>query len=489
MSRELKPERLLSHHPTAKTAIRRLRKEGFRTVIVGGAVRDMLREKLHPDFNLRPEKIDIDIATAAGVEEIEKILDDFKLLKIGAKFGVIMVVDPERKERKYEIAQFRREENYDGRRPEKVEPARSLKEDLTRRDFTINGMAMDREGELIDPVGGRGDLKNRKIKAIGDPDKRFREDHLRGLRAIRFACYIDGKIDPPTLQGIKENSKSIRDISWERIRGELFEIFETPRSASGTKIMDKTKLLDNILPELTDNKGVPQPEKYHPEGDVFEHSIEALYVADRLRYRPLIKLATLLHDVGKGRARRWSKGEHMGGHEEIGSRISKKIGERLRLSKKEIDHLTWIVSNHMRCAKLPVMNKAKKTRLIRHKRNTDRNFDRIGERYGHFSDLLKLLIADSQASAHRSGGWLPALEEFADLLPHLKKLNRRKNARELVNGDDLLEMGLEEGPLVGELLEKLYKKIFAGEITTRKEALKTAKKLLKKEQPEENDHS
>ena len=479
MTSYLDPEKILQYHPTARKIIERLRSKNWQTVIVGGAVRDLLREKLDPQFELELSTKDIDIATAAPVDRIKSILKDLKTLEIGEKFGVIMVIDPGKENRTYEIAQFRKEKNYDGRKPGEVEHAPSLREDLNRRDFTVNGMALNIDGELIDPFNGEKDLQERKIRAIRNPEQRFLEDHLRMIRAIRFACHLDGKIEGSTFMAIKEHAEKIENISWERISEELFKILDTERSAKGIELMDESNLLKYILPELTENKGVDQKEEYHPEGDVFDHSLKALSVADKLSYRPLLKLATLLHDIGKGRALKRNRGNHMGGHEEIGSRISESIGERLRLPRAKINRLSWIVLNHMRCAKLPLMKKAKKVQIIRHNSRKDSNLDDINEKFGAFADLIRILIADSQASAHQSEGWLPAIKEFTSLLPHLRDLDRRKDARELLNGNDLLKMGMEEGPMIGEILEKIHHKFYAGEIVNRNEALEEARKLVK----------
>lgn len=471
------PDELLAAHPPAEEILERLEVAGHQAVIVGGAVRDLLRSRLHDNLSFRPEEVDIDIATSAEMDEIKNLFEDYGFVEVGESFGVLVLVSQEGDQ--YEVAQFRTESGYDGRKPGDVVPADSLREDVNRRDFTVNGMAMERDGTIIDYVGGIADLKEKKIRAIGDPFERFREDYLRPLRAIRIACYIDGTIERNTEEAIQAVAHRITEISWERIREELFKILETENSERGMRWLRDQDMLTEILPEMAANEGVPQPEEYHPEGGVLEHSFLALGVADRFHFLPLTKLAVFLHDVGKAPAFEKNDGQHLGGHALEGKVLTERVASRLRLSNEETKKLTWIVGNHMRGSILPKMRKAKQVKLVRKNQDANHSLDNPTEKFGYFSDLLRTIIADSQASAHRVEGWLPVLEAFSSLLPHLKHLEELGSARELIDGNDLLELGMEEGPELGEVLKDVHERIFSGDIESRQGALKAAKEIIK----------
>lgn len=471
------PDRILASNPRAKEVLRRLEDAGYRAVIVGGAVRDLLRGLYHEDFVFDPEVVDIDIATSAGPDEIKQIFTDYDFVEVGKSFGVLVLVSPEGEE--YEVAQFRTESEYDGRKPGEVEPANSLLEDVKRRDFTVNGMALERDGRVIDHVGGLRDLKEKKVRAIGDPLERFREDYLRPLRAVRITCDLNGKLDPGTEKAIEQVASRITDISWERIREELFNILATPNSERGMRMLKGKGILVEILPEMVSNEGVPQPEEYHPEGDVLEHSFQALGVGDRFGFRPLIKLSIFLHDVGKASAYERNDGEHLGGHAQDSRRLTREIASRLRLSNEEEDKLAWLAENHMRGSILHDMRKAKQVQLVRYNQDESYPLGEISDRLEHFTDLLRVIIADSEASAHGVEGWLPVLKRFTSLLPHLKELEELGSARELIDGDDLLELGMEEGPELGEVLDEIHEDIYSGEVQNREGALALAEKLVK----------
>ncbi len=474
---QIDPDRILSAHPRAKELLRRLEDAGYRAVIVGGAVRDLLRGLYHEDFAFKPEDVDIDIATSAGPDEIKQIFTDYDFVEVGKSFGVLVLVSPEGEE--YEVAQFRTESEYDGRKPGEVEPANSLLEDVKRRDFTVNGMALGLDGRVIDHVGGLQDLKEKKVTAIGNPLERFKEDYLRPLRAIRITCDLNGRLDPDTEKAIERVATRITDISWERIREEIFNILATPNSEEGMRMLKEKGILVEILPEMASNEGVPQPEEYHPEGDVLEHSFRALGVGDRFGFRPIIKLAIFLHDVGKAAAFERNDGEHLGGHAQKSERLTRKIASRLRLSNEEENKLAWLAKNHMRGSILPDMRKAKQVQLVRYNQDETCSLGEVSDRFEYFTDLLRVIMADSEASAHEVEGWLPVLERFTSLLPHLKALEELGSARKLINGDDLLELGMEEGPELGEVLDEIHENIYSGEVQDREEAIELAERLIK----------
>jgi len=472
-------DEVLRPHPHARELLERLSDYGYRAVIVGGTVRDALLGRFSEGYEFLPEETDIDMATSANTDEIKKIFSDYEFLEVGESFGVLVLVAPDGNQ--YEIAQFRTESDYDGRRPGEVKPADSLEEDVQRRDFTVNGLAVGLDGEVIDLVGGITDLKNKVVKAIGRPLERFREDYLRPLRAIRVACYLDGEIEDRTAKAIKEVAGEITGISRERIRDELVRILETSRSGWGLRICHDLGLLDQVLPEIVENEGIPQPEEYHPEGDVLEHSFQALEISDELDFDPLIKFAVFLHDVGKAESYYNNDKKHMGGHASIGGRKADEIAARLRFSNEDRKKLTWLVENHMRGSVLPKMRKAKQVKLVRANQNHDFRIDDIADRFEYFTSLVKTIIADSEASSHGVQGWLPVLREFADLLPHLQHLENLGTARKLDDGNDLIELGLREGPRLGDLLDSLHEKIYAGEIETREEALAEAARAVEEE--------
>ncbi len=461
-------------HPFARTILGRLLGAGFEAVIVGGIVRDALRAQFEPQYEFIPDEVDI--ATAARPEEIKKILGDYKIFEIGEAFGVLLIAAPDG--RTYEVATFRTEGEYDGRWPGKVELVRGLEGDIRRRDLTVNGLAATIEGRVIDLVGGIEDLRAKIVRTIGDPDARFSEDALRILRVIRLACALDGTILPEVSEAIRRHREGLRKISAERIRDELLRILKTPRATRGVKLLDEHGLLELILPELALCKGVPQPEKYHPEGDVYTHTLLALECADKIVRDPLVKLALLLHDVGKPIALQKNDGEHAGGHEVLGERMAEKICRRLRLSTDEIKLIKFLVREHLRIGKFPEMSPGRRATLLKTHENPGAPFERPTERFPYFAKLLELMICDCEASAHKSSGWLPVVQILPSLLQRLRELDERERARKLLDGHDLLKMGMPPGPQVKEILKAVYEQIFAGQITTREEALEAAQQLL-----------
>jgi len=463
---------LFSHHPFVKEILDRLTEAGHEAVLIGGVVRDGLLAGFGSRVTYPPEEVDI--ATSALPDEVHELFPNHRIVGVGEDFGVLIIVAPDGAE--VEVATFRVEGEYDGRWPGTVELVRDLKGDVTRRDLTINGLAAANDGTVIDLVGGIEDLKSGLIRAIGDPRVRFAEDYLRMLRAVRFACQIHGKIDRETAEAIRSNAKKIRIISWERIREELFRLLKTDQAARGITLLDGFGLLGSILPEVTAMKGVPQPEIYHPEGDVYVHTLAAVQVADGFIREPLVKLAVLLHDVGKPYALERSGGANMGGHCAVGAHIAKAIGQRLRLSRQEVSRLCFLIKNHMRIANFPEMGRGKQVRLLSEEEPLKTSV--LHKRYPRFFGLLQVLVADCEASAHRSSGWSPILRETLRVIAHIDQVCCLERARRLINGHALLEMGMQPGPELGKILEIIHDRILAGEITTQEEALVEARALL-----------
>jgi poly(A) polymerase len=471
---------VFAEHPFAATILGRLHKAGHEAFLIGGVVRDGVLARLGRPVSFPPR--DVDIATSALPSEVRKLFSDRPIADVGGDFGVTVVVAPDGGP--YAIATFRVEGEYDGRWPGRVELVRELQGDVRRRDLTINGLAAREDGTVIDLVGGVDDLRSRRVRAIGDPRARFKEDRLRMLRAIRFTCQIGGKLDQETAAAIVEHAPGIQSISNERIRDELLRLLETVQAARGLELMDELGLLQPVLPELTSTKGVPQPEEYHPEGDVFVHTLETVRVADGFVRDPIVKLAVVLHDVGKPHALLRSGGVNMAGHCAVGGRKTKAVAKRLRLSRQDTARLVFLVKNHMRIADFPQMGRGKQVRFLSDgERPAER---RPRARYPLFFDLLQVLVADCEASAHRSSGWKPILCETLRVIEHIDQVCGVKRARELIDGNTLIELGVEPGPKLGEILSILHDRILAGEITSREQAIE-ALQLLIGEQAE-GDH-
>jgi len=463
---------VLSEHPFVEEILARLHRAGHEAVLIGGVVRDGLQHRMGRPVCFPPD--DVDIATSAVPDEIRALFPDRQIIGLGEEFGVLLIVAPAGKS--YEVATFRVEGEYDGRWPGKVELVRNLAGDVQRRDLTVNGLAATADGEVIDLVGGVDDLRASRIVAIGDPGQRFAEDYLRMLRAIRFACQIDGRIDEATAAAIAAAAGSIRAISNERIGEEMLRILRLPRAASGLARMDELGLLEPILPELTACKGVPQPEAYHPEGDVFVHTLAAVCVADRFVRDPIVKLAVAVHDIGKPSALERSGGENMGGHCAIGARMARDVGRRLRLSRQDVFRLHYLVRHHMRIADFPAMGRGKQVRFVSEgERDAGRS---PSERFPLFFQLLQVLVADCEASAHRSTGWAPILQETLDVVEHIDHVCGLRRAREIIDGHALMELGVEPGPRLGEILGALHDRILAGQITSRDDARAAARRLM-----------
>lgn len=468
-------ERIYERHPFARTVLETLNRAGHEAVLVGGVVRDGLRARLEPGYTFDPHEVDI--ATSAHTDEIEQVFAGYKVLKVGKQYGVQVIVSPDGEP--YEVATYRVEDEYDGRWPGRVELVRDLQQDLSRRDFTINGLAARSDGTVIDWVGGVDDLRRKIVRPIGDAHERIREDHLRMLRAVRFACLIHGELTDEARAAIRTYADHITDISWERIRDELIALLRTPRSCYGIGLLDDLGLLSHILSELTGCKGTPQPEVYHPEGDVYVHTLLALEIADAFVTDPIVKLAVLLHDVGKPEALRRNQGENMGGHDDVGAQMAQDACRRLRLSNAEADRVVDWVAQHQRIGHFPEMSRGKQVRLLKTAEQSEIPIAHPLQRYARFAGLLQLMIVDCQASAMRSEGWLPVLQTFARLLLHMEALDRRTRAHKLIDGNDLIEFGATPGPTLGALLETLHERIYAGELTSREAALDEAERLVR----------
>lgn len=428
---------------TARDICARFRDHGHIAYFAGGCVRDMVRGLTPKDF---------DVATDAPPEIVQSVFPH--TYAVGAKFGVVVVVE---NGTNFEVATFRSDDAYiDGRRPSAIHFA-SPEEDARRRDFTINGMFLDpAKDQVIDFVGGRTDIEAKLVRAIGDPAQRFSEDRLRMLRAVRFATVLDYKIGEQTWDALVANSAAILEISAERIRDELVKIFLSPNRVGGWDLFDKSGLMRTILPELEAMKGCKQPEQFHPEGNVFEHTRLMLQLLPAKVSVPLV-FSVILHDVAKpvtaqvdatGRIR-------FNEHDRIGAAMTEQIMERLRFSRAEIDATVEMVRQHMVFKDVPKMRVAKLKRFMA--RPT-------------FNEEMELHRVDCESSHRILDNYeflLRKREEFANepIIPPL-----------LVRGNDLIALGLKPGPKFGEILETVETRQLEGTLKTRDEAIEWVKR-------------
>ena len=427
----------------ARKVIACLRENGHIAYFAGGCVRDMVR-------GLTPK--DYDIVTDARPEAVQTLFE--RTFAVGAHFGVIVVLE---NSFQFEVATFRSDDAYiDGRHPSAVHFS-SQEEDAQRRDFTINGMFYDPVAEqVIDLVGGQADITAKLVRAIGEPAKRFAEDRLRMLRAVRFATALDYQIDNQTWEALVANAPSINQISAERIRDELVRIFLSPNRVRGWDLLDSSGLMPVILPELEAMKGVLQPEQFHPEGDVFVHTRLMLQLLPKQVSVPLV-FAVLFHDVAKPVTATVDKTGRIrfNEHDRIGAQMTEAIMRRLRFSGAEIEATVEMVRQHMVFKDAPNMRVAKLKRFMA--RPT-------------FEEELELHRVDCESSHRMLDNYeflLRKREEFANepIIPP-----------PLVRGDDLIALGLKPGPRFGEILEAVETRQLEGTLRTRDEALNWVKR-------------
>jgi len=430
----------------ATAVVRRLRDHGHVAYFAGGCVRDAL-------LGFRPK--DIDVATDALPDDVQRLFS--RTVPVGAKFGVIRILE---NGWEFEVATFRSDGAYlDGRRPETVTFS-SAEEDARRRDFTINGMFYDPLADaVVDYVEGRQDLERRVIRAIGDPQLRFGEDRLRMLRAVRFAAALDFEIDAETWNALRNDAKEIQVVSPERIRDELMKILGDPRRLRGFDLLDASGLLEQILPEVSALKGCEQPPQFHPEGDVFVHTRKMLELLPP-ETSSVLALTVLLHDIGKPPTQTYDPAEdriRFNGHDEVGAAMSKAVMERLRFSSDEIEAVVDAVRSHMMFKDVPRMRPAKLRRFMAR---------------DNFTLELELHRVDC-LSSHGD------LENFEFLLQKEKEFaNEPLIPPPLVNGYDLIALGLTPGPRFGEILEKVQTAQLEKEIRSREEALALVRRLV-----------
>ncbi|NLV46011.1 MAG: CCA tRNA nucleotidyltransferase [Candidatus Hydrogenedentes bacterium] len=413
-----------------------LRAAGYRALLAGGCVRDHL---------LGVEPADIDIATDARPEEAAALFP--RTVTVGARFGVVAVL---RKEGTYEVATFRHDGPYlDGRHPSTV-AFTDAREDALRRDFTINAMFLDPEsGEILDYVGGQEDLHNGVIRAVGTPRLRFAEDRLRLLRAVRFAARFGYPIESETLDAIREAAPHILETSAERIRDELVKMLTEGQARRAFELLDTTGLLAQVLPEVSAMKGVEQPPVFHPEGDVFQHTLLCL---EHLPpdTTPTLALAVLLHDVGKPGTQTFEDRIRFNWHEKEGGRITRRICLRLRMASREAERVGWLVENHMRLKDFSRMREHRRRRLAREP---------------GFGELLALCRVDALAS-HKDTSLVDEAEAY------VQALSEEELAPPLLlTGNDLIQLGYQPGPRFKKILHAIESGQLDGVLKDKGEAL------------------
>jgi len=409
---------------------------GHRALFAGGVVRDLL---------LGNPVSDLDIATSALPQEIEALFP--RTIPVGKQFGVMIVV---LNSINYEVATFRAEAGYlDGRHPSSVRFT-GAEEDARRRDFTVNGLFLDPlTRDIIDYVEGLEDLKRHVIRTVGNPVERLEEDKLRILRAARFACQLDFRIDPETWEEVRRQAGKLLQVSWERIRDELIKILTGPAPAGGLDLLSDSGILDVILPEVAAMRGVPQPPEFHPEGDVFVHTRLMFQTAGRVPDANLA-LAILLHDVGKPPTFTIRDRIRFDGHDQKGAELAEAIGRRLRLPGEQIEEVTDLVREHLRFIPVQDMRESTLKRFLR-KENIHKHLE-----------LHRLDCLASHGDLASYDFCRAKLEEFSQEV---------MRPTPLINGHDLIALGLTPGPLFSEILSSVEDLQLEGKIATRDEAV------------------
>jgi poly(A) polymerase len=423
--------------------IRRLRQEGFEAYLVGGCVRDLVMGREPKDF---------DVSTSATPEQVVKLFPES--LTVGAQFGVVMVP---RGPGNVEVATFRSDGIYaDGRHPMAVQYSKTAKEDVQRRDFTINGLLYDPEKKrVLDYVEGQADIHARRLRTIGDPALRFSEDRLRMLRAVRFAARFHFTLDPASLDAIQKLAPDISGVSAERIRDEIVKILTEGQARRGFELLDETGLLKEVLPEIKALQGVQQPPEFHPEGDVWVHTLMMLEgLSTPLNVEtvtPALALGVLLHDVGKPPTFVIRERIRFDNHVEVGAKMAEEICGRLRLPTRDTERVAELVRHHLRFKDFPRMKRSTQLRFIRME---------------GFREHLELHRLDCLSSHRNLENYEMARRMLEETPPEEAK------PAPLLRGDDLVARGYKPGPLFKTILAAVEDAQLEGKIQTRDHALR-----------------
>jgi poly(A) polymerase/tRNA nucleotidyltransferase (CCA-adding enzyme) len=463
--------------PEIQAVLNKLREGGFEAFVVGGSVRDLLLKKKPKDW---------DIATNANPQKVQKL---FPKNFYNNNFGTVTVLTgaADATVKEIEITTYRTEAEYsDQRHPDKIGRANTIEEDLARRDFTVNALALTEEKDIgnrhkdkvtmegmniIDPFGGLKDLNAKLIRAVGNPSERFAEDALRLMRAVRFAAQLDFDIEEETLRDLKAYATAIEMVAKERVRDEIVKIIMSDNPERGIKLMEETGLLALTIPELCEGVGVEQ-NKHHTL-TVYEHNLKSLQYAAKYDYELTIRLAALLHDIGKPRTRRRKDDDYtFYGHEVIGARITEQVLRRLKFDNETREKVTHLVRRHMFYYDVGKVTEAGARRLLR----------RVGKE--HFDDLIKLRIAE------RKGSGVPKAEPYR--LRHLQFLVEKAAQEPIttsqlaINGNDLIaKLGMKPGPKIGGVLNALLAQVLDDASKNEAEYLMTEASMLKDKNPAE----
>jgi poly(A) polymerase len=433
----------------ADSIVRRLREHGHKAYFAGGCVRDLLLER---------EPADYDVATSATPDQVMRIFPE--TYAVGAQFGVVLVPLPKKdaagglgtESGAIEVATFRSDIGYsDGRHPDQVRFSKTPQEDAARRDFTINGMMLDPvTNEVLDFVGGRQDLESGIIRAIGDPEQRFSEDKLRMLRAIRFAARFTYAIERETLAAIRKHAPEIHQVSRERVRDELTRMLTEGRARQAFLLLDTSGLLHQVLPEIEAMKGVEQPPQFHPEGDVFVHT---LLLLEKLPHPSPSTLAwgALLHDVGKPPTFRVAPDRiRFDDHVSVGQKMAEQICRRLHFSNHDMEQILALVQNHMRFGDVHRM-----------KESTFKRFVRMPK----FEEHLELHRLDCESSFRNLASYNLVREKLAATPAEAMR------PKPLITGDELIAGGYAPGPRFKEILSAVEDGQLEGRLQSKQSAI------------------
>ena len=429
------------YYSTARYIVETLQNRGFRAFFVGGCVRDAI-------LGHQPEEFDI--TTSATPAEVREIFDH--TIPVGESFGVVLVII---NDFKFEVATFRKEWGYkDGRRPTEVSYSSDERDDVTRRDFTINGFLYDPvKEELYDHVNGIEDLEKGIVRTIGNPVERFNEDKLRMIRAVRFSARFEFRIEETTFFAMKTMAEKITEVSAERLRDELVGIITQQNPGSGLKMLKQSNILAYILPEVQEMDNVPQPPEFHPEGDVFRHTcivLEKLHEITEGNVGEEVAMGALLHDIGKPPTFEETDRIRFNGHDRVGAFMAQKVCKRLRFSRKQTERITSLVREHLKFKDVFNMRESTLRRFI----STP-----------YFEDHMNMHLADCLGSH----GMTDAYDFIRNKLREYE--NKEIKPKPLLSGYDLIEMGFEPGPVFSKILDAVEEQQLEGTINSKKEAL------------------
>jgi tRNA nucleotidyltransferase (CCA-adding enzyme) len=429
--------------------LQRLNENSSEAYIVGGCVRDSLLNRQLKDW---------DITSSALPEEIVTLFEH--TIPTGIKHGTVTVVI---NKNNYEVTTYRIDGEYsDNRHPDEVVFTRSLKEDLSRRDFTINALAYNETDGLVDIFNGVDDLKNKIIKCVGEADKRFNEDALRMLRAIRFACQLQFNIEEETYSSIFRNSHLLKNVSAERIRDELTKILLSSTPSRGIRMLQESSLLKHIIPELIESVGFDQKNPHHDK-NVFDHIMAVL---DNSPENLAVRLGALLHDIGKPRTFSIDKKGigHFYGHNVVSAEMSEVILKRLRFDNSTIKKVLIIITEHM-----SAYNNMKN-------RTLKKFIGRVGVE--NLEDLFELQIADSKGHKE-AADYSPILKRREDVKKILESGDPFTISQLKINGDDLIKLGFKPGKGIGIILKDLLEKVMERpELNNKDKLMEMAKNKL-----------